>query len=553
MQFMNPTLRALATLLIAALVSVPASATVTSAISVDPVQHFTDGNGALLSGGKLFTYAAGTTTKQATYTDSTAGTTNTNPVILNSRGEANVWFDQSKAYKLVLAPSTDTDPPANPIWTVDNLSALSATNILSQITTFTSQIQSQSVNYAADSGSANAYVVTLSPVPSSLSTGFPVRFKAGNTNTGASTLNVNALGAVAIHRQDGSALQAGDITAGQMVYTSFDGTYFQLLWAGVSQVQLQSQTGNYAVDTGSTNSIVVTPSPVVAAYAAGLTLRVKISNTNTGSTTINVSGLGPKNVTTQNISSLWSGALQAAGIYELIYDGTEFQAVGGTNMAGGYQVITGSTTFTVPAGVTNIRVLTIGGGASGGNSGSGYAGAGAGMGNFSVGSYNVIPLTPYTVTIGAGATANTTGGTSGTSGGTTSFGGLQSSTGGTGGGYGISASGGTGGASGGAAGASSALGSAGSAPSTSGLSTLVRASISAGTPGAAGTAVTGAGGGAAGLTISGAPTASAGNGAGASTSWGYGGTGFGAGGGGSGNTSGYVGGAGAQGAVYVEW
>lgn len=93
----------------------------TTLISPLPIQHFVDSNGNALTGGLLFTYVAGTTTKQTTFTDSTGNTANTNPVVLNSRGEANVWMAQGQTYKFVLAPSTDTDPPSNPIWTVDNL------------------------------------------------------------------------------------------------------------------------------------------------------------------------------------------------------------------------------------------------------------------------------------------------------------------------------------------------------------------------------------------------------------------------------------------------
>lgn len=549
MQFMNPTLRALATLLIAALVSVPASATVTSAISVDPVQHFTDGNGALLSGGKLFTYAAGTTTKQATYTDSTAGTTNTNPVILNSRGEANVWFDQSKAYKLVLAPSTDTDPPANPIWTVDNLSALSATNILSQITTFTSQIQSQSVNYAADSGSANAYVVTLSPVPSSLSTGFPVRFKAGNTNTGASTLNVNALGAVAIHRQDGSALQAGDITAGQMVYTSFDGTYFQLLWAGVSQVQLQSQTGNYAVDTGAANALVVAPTPAVTALVAGLTLRVQVKAANSGATTIAVSGLAAVAVHQQDGNPLQANALRPGGVFDLVYDGTAFQLQDGL-FTGGYQVFTSSSTFTVPYGIYYLRVLTIGGGggsaAATGN--NGYPGTGGSAGGaMASGTYPVTPGQTITVTVGAAGLGGGSSLAAGTAGGTTSFGSLQSSTGG------APSTGTAGATSGGSVGGAQGLPStAGGTQNASLLSLFTRASLAVGPGGGASSASYGGsndgGGGGGGITLPGVTSPTGGAPAFSGTAP----VGFGAGANGANGSYAYAA-AGAQGAVYVEW
>jgi hypothetical protein len=68
-------------------------------------QQFFDDNGAPLAGGFVYTYAAGTTTDQATYTDYTGGSANTNPVELNARGEANIWLDSSLLYKFVLKTS----------------------------------------------------------------------------------------------------------------------------------------------------------------------------------------------------------------------------------------------------------------------------------------------------------------------------------------------------------------------------------------------------------------------------------------------------------------
>lgn len=78
-------------------------------------QQFFDANGNPLAGGKLYTYAAGTTTPLATYTDSSGGTPNTNPIILDSRGEANIWLG-SAVYKFKLTTSTDVE-----LWTVDNV------------------------------------------------------------------------------------------------------------------------------------------------------------------------------------------------------------------------------------------------------------------------------------------------------------------------------------------------------------------------------------------------------------------------------------------------
>lgn len=75
-------------------------------------------------GNKLFFYVAGSVnTKQNTYTDSTGTVANTNPIVLNSLGipTNEIWFTAGLSYKVVYAPSTDTDPPTSPIWTIDNL------------------------------------------------------------------------------------------------------------------------------------------------------------------------------------------------------------------------------------------------------------------------------------------------------------------------------------------------------------------------------------------------------------------------------------------------
>jgi hypothetical protein len=80
-----------------------------------PKQQFLDANGNPLAGGKVYTYAAGTTTPLVTYTDEGGTTPNSNPVILDSRGEAAIWLGVA-SYKLKLTTSTDVE-----IWTVDNI------------------------------------------------------------------------------------------------------------------------------------------------------------------------------------------------------------------------------------------------------------------------------------------------------------------------------------------------------------------------------------------------------------------------------------------------
>jgi WD40 repeat protein len=74
----------------------------------------TDSNGNPLAGGQLFSYAAGTSTLQATYTDQTATTPNPNPTTLDSTGSAQIWFRTDLAYKLVLQDASN-----NVLWTKD--------------------------------------------------------------------------------------------------------------------------------------------------------------------------------------------------------------------------------------------------------------------------------------------------------------------------------------------------------------------------------------------------------------------------------------------------
>ncbi len=84
-------------------------------------------------------------------------------------------------------------------------------------------------DYVADTGAADAYVITPSPAITSYTTGQIFTFKASATNTTTSTLAVNGLAAKTIKRSDGATnLTAGDIVNGQIVQVEYDGTNFQL-------------------------------------------------------------------------------------------------------------------------------------------------------------------------------------------------------------------------------------------------------------------------------------------------------------------------------------
>ncbi len=100
-------------------------------IAPDARRQFINASGVPYSGAKLFYYAAGSTTKQNTYTTSVGNVANSNPIVLDSAGRTpyGVWFTAGLTYKEVLAPSTDTDPPGSPIFTEDNLSGVNDTSV----------------------------------------------------------------------------------------------------------------------------------------------------------------------------------------------------------------------------------------------------------------------------------------------------------------------------------------------------------------------------------------------------------------------------------------
>jgi hypothetical protein len=92
-------------------------------VSISPPAKFSSElvTGLPLAGGKLYTYLGGTSTPYSTYTDQTGNTANANPVILDTRGEADVWLEQGVGYKYELKDSLGTL-----IWTVDNINAAPA-------------------------------------------------------------------------------------------------------------------------------------------------------------------------------------------------------------------------------------------------------------------------------------------------------------------------------------------------------------------------------------------------------------------------------------------
>ncbi len=205
---------------------------------------------------------------------------------------------------------------------------------------------------ATDSGSANAYVIALTPAVTAYVAGQVFYFKAANASTGASTLNVNGLGVKNIKKKNDQDVAAGDIEANAIVAVIYDGTSFQMFsqlgttasamtsWtlsgdSGSNQTISDSDTvdiaGGTGIDTvaGSTDTVTVSIDSTVATknsantWTAAQQGRTQTASV-TGSTTLdftyqNFILTATGNVTLANPSTEAAGQ---SGIIVFIQDGT---------------------------------------------------------------------------------------------------------------------------------------------------------------------------------------------------------------------------------------
>ena len=122
--------------------------------------QFFDNNGNPLTGGKLYTYTAGTTTPAATYTSAAGSVFHTNPIILDAAGRvpgsSEIWL-QFAPYKFVLKTSTDVT-----LGTWDNVSGLGAAETVPE--NFTGDGATVTFNLSAAPYSENSMMVYINGV-----------------------------------------------------------------------------------------------------------------------------------------------------------------------------------------------------------------------------------------------------------------------------------------------------------------------------------------------------------------------------------------------------
>lgn len=116
--------------------------------------------------------------------------------------------------------------------------------------------------------------------------------------------------------------------------------------------QAQSSASQMLAAVSGTNTITASLNPTLTAYTSGQTFRFVASASNTGAVTININGLGAKSITRNGTTALITGDILINALYEITYDGTQFQIV---NSSLGFQggTVPNATTFTSPVQVNN--------------------------------------------------------------------------------------------------------------------------------------------------------------------------------------------------------
>jgi hypothetical protein len=162
--------------------------------------------------------------------------------------------------------------------------------------------------YAASTTGNDTYVVTLSPAPTSYTAGMTIRFKPDTANTGACSLNVNGLGAIAIKKKMNVDLDTNDILAGQMVEVIYDGSgtpYFQMVGASlIAQANATTLTGGTSsnADALHTHASLGLGQQSVAYYAGNVTTEASVAYTTsnpTGTVVYSVQQLSSTSLTIQ--------------------------------------------------------------------------------------------------------------------------------------------------------------------------------------------------------------------------------------------------------------
>lgn len=305
----------------------------------------------------------------------------------------------------------------------------------------------QRIHFGLDAGVANRMVANVSPDIAAYEAGVIYWILAANAPTGPSVANLDGLGDRNIVRRDGSAVQPGDWSPGEIIELRDDGSRLQLASSGgVSGLQYSG-----ADTSGSAQTVSASVRPAITQYTAYASYSITtVNDAVDGGTRANF-GPGLRDVVRPDGSPIRKGDWLKGQVVLFIDDGARLQAItvpglsqvtttlSALSVTGGRTSVfpsPGTFTWTAPPGATQARVIAVGGGGGGGGAANNGAGGGGGGGGYVEGVMPVVAGQTYSGLVGVGGTRGLSSGQASTAGGTSSF---------TAGGVTLSATGGGGG------------------------------------------------------------------------------------------------------------
>ena len=168
------------------------------------------------------------------------------------------------------------------------------------------------------------------------STGQPVV-----TNTVISSTAFNALtadlatGLSTTMTKDGQTTATANIPMGTFKFTGLGAGSSATDSANISQIQ--SSFGTFLTVSGA-DTIIASVSPSLTSYVVGQSFKFLAAATNTGAVTINISALGAKSIVKNGTTALAAGELISGSLYQIVYDGTNFQLIGAGGVSAGKSI-----------------------------------------------------------------------------------------------------------------------------------------------------------------------------------------------------------------------
>ena len=237
--------------------------------------------------------------------------------------------DSAKWDLLVDAASATTSQTAAA--TSATASASSATASASSATSSASSATSSasSATSSASSATSSASSATSSASSSTTSGNYSNKIDGAVTGTEFSS-KAWALGGTGVTdtASRGAAKEWATAAEDDLVDGSEYSAKHYSLKAQTHATNAAANSGPYYSATTGTNTYVATPTPALTSYAEGVDIILKFGTGNTGSTTLNVSGLGAKDLKKADGSAFSSGELTSGQIQHFVYNGSQFRLMG---------------------------------------------------------------------------------------------------------------------------------------------------------------------------------------------------------------------------------